>query len=126
MATFAVLRGALDAWRHPDLANDSAALQPATGARVRKDSSDGFTSPSRPVLDLAHQEATQLRNAQIGAEHLLLGLLDEGNGVAAHVPMQHGVELAGLRQQLSRGFRLVIQLHRDYWASVQRPHVPSS
>ena len=99
-AAFDVLRGALDAWLHPDLASSSAALQPAIGPRVRRGRFDLFTSRSRAVLDLALQEAIRLHGAQIGTEHLLLGLLDEGNGVAAHVLMQHGVELSELREAI--------------------------
>lgn len=97
---FDVLRGAVDAWLHPDLADASAAPQPATASRPRGrrvDRFDKFTSRTRTVLDLAHYEAIRLRSQQIGPEHLLLGLLEEGNGVAAHVLMQHGIHLAELR-----------------------------
>jgi ATP-dependent Clp protease ATP-binding subunit ClpA len=48
------------------------------------------------------QEATRLGSVDIGTEHLLLGLLNEGNGVAAHVLMQHGVDLVELRTAILR------------------------
>jgi len=97
---FDVLRSVLDAWLHPDLADPSAAPQPAIASRPRGRSFDMFTRRSRTVLDLAHHEAIRLGSIQIGTEHLLLGLLDEGNGVAAHVLMQDGIELAELRTAL--------------------------
>jgi Clp amino terminal domain, pathogenicity island component len=92
-----VLRSVLDAWLHPDLVDASGALQPATVARARGGRFDKFTQRSRTALDLAHREAIRLGSVQIGTEHLLLGLLEEGNGVAAHVLMHHGIELAELR-----------------------------
>jgi ATP-dependent Clp protease ATP-binding subunit ClpC len=52
------------------------------------------------VLDLAQREAIQLGSERIGSEHLLLGLLAEGHGVAAHVLTEHGIELAELRESL--------------------------
>jgi hypothetical protein len=93
---FDVLRGAADAWLHPDLVETSAALQAASASRPRG-GRDKFTSGSRTVLDLAHREALRLHSQHIGPEHLLLGLLGEGNGVAAHVLMRHGIDLVELR-----------------------------
>jgi hypothetical protein len=97
---FDVLRSVADAWLHPDLADTSAAPQPAMASRPRGVRFDMFTPRSRTVLDLAHREAIRLGSVQIGTEHLLLGLLEEGNGVAAHVLMRHGIELAELRTAL--------------------------
>ena len=94
---FDVLRGAVDAWLHPDLVETSAAPQPAIASRPRGGRFDNFTLRSRTVLDLAHREAIRLRSRHIRPEHLLLGLLEEGNGVAAHVLMQHGIDLTELR-----------------------------
>jgi hypothetical protein len=95
-----VLRSVLDAWLHPDLVDASGALQPAVAPRARGGRFDKFTQRSHTVLDLAHREAIRLGSVQIGTEHLLLGLLEEGNGVAAHVLMHHGIELAELRTAL--------------------------
>jgi len=97
VTVFDVLRSVVDAWLHPDLADTSAAPQPAIASRPRGGRFDKFTQRSRTVLDLAHREAIQLRSQHIGPEHLLLGLLEEGNGVAAHVLMQHGIALAEFR-----------------------------
>jgi len=95
-----VLRSVLDAWLHPDLVDASNALQPAVAPRARGGRFDKFTQRSRTALDLAHREAIRLRSAQIGPEHLLLGLLEDGDSVAAHVLLQHGIELAELRAAL--------------------------
>ena len=58
---------------------------------------DKFTSRARHVLTLAQEEATNLNHNYIGTEHLLLGLLREGEGVAAAVLAGLGVELARVR-----------------------------
>ena len=88
-----VLRGALDAWLHPEL---GAAPAPATAGSSGHGRFDKFTPRSRIVLQLAQQEAERLHQ-QIGSEHVLLGLLLEGHGVAAHVLAERGVQLDDLR-----------------------------
>jgi ATP-dependent Clp protease ATP-binding subunit ClpC len=55
--------------------------------------SERFTLRSRKVLTLAQQEAQRLQSNGIGTQHLLLGLLQEGQGIAAHVLEQLGVDL---------------------------------
>jgi hypothetical protein len=95
-----VLRSMLDAWLHPDLVEASGALQPAMAPRARGGRFDKFTPRSRTALGLAHRAAIRLRSAQIGPEHLLLGLLEDGDSVATHVLVQHGIELADLRAAL--------------------------
>ena len=50
-----------------------------------------FTQRARRVLSLAHQEAEQSRNNNIGTEHLLLGLMDEEGGVAGRVLRELGM-----------------------------------
>ena len=51
----------------------------------------GYTPRSKTVLRLAQNEATRLDQAQIGSEHLLLGLIAEGQGIAAGVLQSMGV-----------------------------------
>lgn len=97
---FDVLRGAVDAWLHPDLAETSAALQPAIAPRAHGRRIDMFTPRSRAVLGLAQSEAIRLGSGHIGPEHLLLGLIEEANGVAAHVLVEHGIEPTELRKAL--------------------------
>lgn len=58
---------------------------------------DKFTERARRVLTLAQEEAQRLCQTGIGPEHLLLGLVNEGDGVAAKVLTNLGVELRKLR-----------------------------
>jgi hypothetical protein len=59
-----------------------------------------FTDRVRKVLQLARDEAARLRHASVGTEHLLLGLVAEGRGVAVVALRNAGVELDGLRQKV--------------------------
>ena len=52
------------------------------------------------VLELSLREATQLGQDHIGAEHILLGLVREGDGVAAQVLVKLGADLNRVRQQV--------------------------
>ena len=61
--------------------------------------SSPFSPRARKVLELALREAVHLRHRQIGAEHLLLGLIREGNGLAALVLTEAGLDLAELRRR---------------------------
>src|SRR4030067_1619119 len=54
---------------------------------------DKFTERARRVLTLAQEEALRFNHNYIGTEHLLLGLVREGEGVAAKVLADLGVEL---------------------------------
>ncbi|HUG82982.1 MAG TPA: Clp protease N-terminal domain-containing protein [Euzebya sp.] len=56
-----------------------------------------FTPRAKKVLELSLREALQLRQDYIGTEHILLGVIREGEGVAAQVLAERGVELARLR-----------------------------
>ena len=66
-----------------------------------------FTPRAKKVLELSLREALQLGHNYIGTEHILLGLIREGEGVAAQVLMKLGADLARVRQQ-------VIQLLSGY------------
>jgi ATP-dependent Clp protease ATP-binding subunit ClpA len=66
-----------------------------------------FTPRAKKVLELASQEALQLGHNYIGTEHILLGLIREGEGVAAQVLVKLGADLNRVRQQ-------VIQLLHGY------------
>ena len=66
-----------------------------------------FTPRAKKVLELSLREALQLGHNYIGTEHILLGLIREGEGVAAQVLVKLGAELARVRQQ-------VIQLLSGY------------
>jgi ATP-dependent Clp protease ATP-binding subunit ClpC len=58
---------------------------------------DKFTERARKVLTLAQEEATRFNHNYIGTEHILLGLVREGEGVAAKVLSNLGVELNRVR-----------------------------
>lgn len=59
-----------------------------------------FTDRARRVLVLAQVEAKKLNHNYIGTEHLLLGLIGEGEGVAAKALESLGISLAAVRQQV--------------------------
>jgi ATP-dependent Clp protease ATP-binding subunit ClpC len=68
-----------------------------------------FTSRAKKVLELALREALQLGHNYIGTEHILLGLIREGEGVAAQVLQSLGVDLSLARQaviQLLAGYAI--------------------
>ncbi len=59
-----------------------------------------FTPRAKKVLELSLREALQLGHDYIGTEHILLGLLSEGEGVAAQVLVRLGADLKRVRQQV--------------------------
>jgi len=73
-----------------------------------------FTPRAKKVLELSLREALQLGHNYIGTEHILLGLIREGEGVAAQVLSKLGADLSRVRQQ-------VIQLLSGYSGSGSGP-----
>lgn len=61
-----------------------------------------FTERARKVLQLANQEAQRLNHEFIGTEHLLLGLVKEGSGVAANVLKNLDVDLKKIRIEVEK------------------------
>src|SRR5215471_7002134 len=59
-----------------------------------------FTPRAKKVLELSLREALQLGHNYIGTEHILLGLIREGEGVAAQVLVRLGLDLDRVRQQV--------------------------
>src|SRR5580704_14473694 len=59
-----------------------------------------FTPRAKKVLELSLREALQLGHNYIGTEHILLGLIREGDGVAAQVLVKLGADLNRVRQQV--------------------------
>ena len=59
-----------------------------------------FTPRAKKVLELSLRESLQLRHNYIGTEHILLGLIREGDGVAAQVLIKLGADLNRVRQQV--------------------------
>ena len=72
-----------------------------------------FTPRAKKVLELSLREALQLGHNYIGTEHILLGLIREGEGVAAQVLHKLGADLNRVRQQ-------VIQLLSGYQGKEQQ------
>ncbi len=77
-----------------------------------RDRFDKFTERARKVLSLAQEEARRFQHNYIGTEHLLLGLVREGEGVAANVLINLGVELNTARSAVEfivgRADRIVV------------------
>jgi ATP-dependent Clp protease ATP-binding subunit ClpC len=59
-----------------------------------------FTPRAKRALELSLTEAAQLGNDRVGTEHILLGLIREGDGVAAQVLVKLGADLTRARQQV--------------------------
>lgn len=74
-----------------------AAVEFIAGRGARQPAEHGLTPRARKVLELAWDEAMTLGHEYIGTEHLLLGLVREGEGIAAGVLESLGVKLEVLR-----------------------------
>jgi ATP-dependent Clp protease ATP-binding subunit ClpC len=61
-----------------------------------------FTPRTKKLLELALQESRALGHNYVGTEHILLGLIRQGDGVAAHVLSELGADLDGAREQVLR------------------------
>jgi ATP-dependent Clp protease ATP-binding subunit ClpC len=78
-----------------------------------------FTPRAKKVLELSLREALQLGHNYIGTEHILLGLIREGEGVAAQVLVKLGADLNRVRQQ-------VIELLHGYQGKEQPDAEPAA
>ncbi|GAG83551.1 unnamed protein product, partial [marine sediment metagenome] len=61
-----------------------------------------FTPRAKKVLELASQEASQLKNNHIGTEHILLGLIKEGSGVAVRILTDLGISLDNVYSEIMK------------------------
>jgi ATP-dependent Clp protease ATP-binding subunit ClpC len=61
-----------------------------------------FTERAKKVMLLANQEAQQFVHEHVGTEHLLLGLIAEGNGVAANVLKNFDLDLQKIRHEVEK------------------------
>jgi ATP-dependent Clp protease ATP-binding subunit ClpA len=61
-----------------------------------------FTARSKKALELSLREALRLKHNQIGTGHILLGLIREGEGLAAQIITMYGVDLQDLRGDVVR------------------------
>jgi ATP-dependent Clp protease ATP-binding subunit ClpC len=103
---------ALEAMRiSPDVARQQVESIIGRGQEPVGDGPIPFTPRAKKVLEQSLLESLQLGHDYIGTEHILLGLMREGDGVAAQVLVKLGADLNRVRQQ-------VIQLLQGYQAPV--------
>jgi len=98
--------GALDDPNDPEPLAGVVARQAGRGLFGRRKASGGsvrFSQRAKKTLELALREALARKDNFIGAEHLLLGILREGEGLGAQVLAEAGVDFAVLRSRLSVG-----------------------
>ena len=63
---------------------------------------DRFTDRAKKVMNLARQEAQRFNHEYLGTEHVLLGLVQEGSGVAANVLKNMGIDLNKIRSEVEK------------------------
>ena len=81
---------------------------------------DRFTDRARKVMALAREEARRFNHEYIGTEHILLGLVKEGSGVAANVLQNLDVELKKVRLEVEK----IVQTGPDLISVGQLPFTP--
>ena len=81
---------------------------------------DRFTDRARKVMGLARQEAQRFNHEYIGTEHILLGLVQEGSGVAANVLKNMDVDLKKIRQEVEK----LVQTGNNLVTMGQLPFTP--
>jgi len=63
---------------------------------------DRFTDRAKKVMNLARQEAQRFNHEYLGTEHILLGLVQEGSGVAANVLKNMAIDLSKIRNEVEK------------------------
>ncbi|MFM7317383.1 MAG: Clp protease N-terminal domain-containing protein, partial [bacterium] len=79
-----------------------------------------FTDRARRVMQLANSEAQRFNHDYVGTEHLLLGLVKEGSGVAANVLKNIDVDLRKIRVEVEK----IVQSGPDMVSMGKLPHTP--
>jgi ATP-dependent Clp protease ATP-binding subunit ClpC len=80
-----------------------------------------YTPRVKKVLDLARREAKNLNHTYIGTEHILLGLLREGDGVAAHILRNLDVDIEQTRQEILRELDPNFAAHEEQAEAGEKP-----
>lgn len=83
-----------------NLANVRNQVEKVIGRGSGADGDIGYTPRAKKVIELAMAEAQQLGQNYVGTEHILLGLIREGEGVAAHVLTGMGADINAVRQRV--------------------------
>ena len=83
---------------------------------------DRFTDRARKVLQLANEEAHCFNHGFVGTEHILLGLVREGSGVAAHVLKNLEIDVRKLRLEIEK----IVQCGPERAFTGKRPLTPRS
>lgn len=84
---------------------------------------DRFTDRARKVMQLANQEAQRFNHEYIGCEHILIGLLKEGSGVAANVLKNMDMDLRKIRTEIEK---VTFTVQRDDVFIGKLPHNPEA
>src|SRR3954454_18656283 len=79
-----------------------------------------FTDRARKVMQLANQEAQRFNHEYVGTEHVLLGLVKEGSGVAANVLKNLDVDLRKIRVEVEK----IVQSGPDIVSMGKLPQTP--
>ena len=79
-----------------------------------------FTDRARKVMQLANQEAQRFNHEYVGTEHVLLGLVKEGSGVAANVLKNLDVDLRKIRVEVEK----IVQSGPDMVTMGKLPQTP--
>ena len=82
-----------------------------------------FTPRAKKVLELSLRESLQLGHNYIGTEHILLGLIHEGEGVAAQVLVKLGADLARVREQVIQLLAAHEEVSPSAWSHESEPVV---
>ncbi|MDI6807978.1 MAG: ATP-dependent Clp protease ATP-binding subunit [Candidatus Eisenbacteria bacterium] len=80
-----------------------------------------FTPRAKRVLELSVDEARQLGHNYVGTEHLLLGLIREGEGIAARVLMELGLDRKKVREEMMRLLHGTPQMSSEREEKVETP-----
>ena len=80
-----------------------------------------FTDRARKVMQLANQEAQRFNHEYIGTEHILLGLVKEGSGVAANVLKNLDIDLRKIRLEVEK----IVQAGPDMVTMGKLPQTPA-
>src|SRR5262249_45116197 len=79
-----------------------------------------FTDRARKVMQLANQEAQRLNHEYIGTEHILLGLVKEGSGVASNVLKNLDIDLRQVRAEVEK----IVESGPEMVSMGKLPHTP--